>query len=157
MTRDSFQDIRDSDMFVNGWHRCEKTLTFDGATTNGIGDFDGTGNPATLFTVTGIIRVRIFAKCTTSLTITAGSTQSVGTALTTAGLIALTAGDAPDVNEIWHDATPDASIELDTVSTEKIISQNIISTTATANTLTGVIKFVLFWRAISDDGNAVSA
>lgn len=157
MVRESFPDIRDSDMFVNGWHRCEKTITYAGGTLNAIGDFDGTGNPVTLFTVTGIIRVRIFAKCTDSLTITAGSTQSVGTALSTAGLIALTAGDAIDVNEIWHDATPDASIELDTVSTEKIISQNVINTTATANTLTGTIKFVLFWRAVSDDGNAVAA
>ncbi len=157
MTRDSYLDIRESDAFVNGWHRCEKTLTFAGATTDGIGDFNGTGNPATLFTVTGIIRVRIFAKCTTSLAIDATATLQVGTALSTAGLIALTAGDAIDINEIWHDATPDASIELDTVSTEKIISQNVIATTATANINTGVIKFVLFWRPITDDGNAVPA
>ena len=157
MTRDSYQDIRDSDMFVNGWHRCEKTLTFAGATLNGVGDFDGTGNPATLFSVTGIIRARIYAKCTTDLAIAGGATLSVGTALTVAGLIALTAGDAIDINEIWHDATPDASIELDTVVTEKIVSQDIKANTATANINTGVIKFVLFWRAVTDDGNAVSA
>lgn len=157
MTRDSMQDIRDSDYFVNGWHRCEKTSTFAGASANGVGDFDGTGNPQTLFTVTGIIRARIFAKCTADLAIAGGATLSVGTALSTAGLIALTAGDAIDVNEIWHDATPDASIELDTVSTEKIVSQNIIATTATANINTGSIKYVLFWRPITDDGNAVPA
>jgi len=135
----------------------EKTLTFAGATPNAVGDYDGTGNPATLFTVTGSVELSIIAICTTTLTIDGGATVEVGTALSTAGLIAQTAGDAPDINEIWHDASPDASVELTSVITRKIVSQDVILTVATANVLTGVIKFMVKWAPISSDGNVVAA
>ncbi len=135
----------------------EKIVTFAGATPNAIGDFDGTGNPVTMFTVTGIVEMSIIAVCTTTLTIDGGATAEVGTTVTTAGLIAQTAGDAIDVNEIWHDATPDASVELTSVVARNIVSSDVILTVATANILTGVIKFIVRWAPISSDGNVVSA
>lgn len=135
----------------------EKTITFAGGTPNAIGDFDGTGNPVTLFTVTGIVELSIIARCTTTLTIDATATAEVGTALSLAGLIADTAGDAIDVNEIWHDATPDASVEVTSVITRKIVSQDVILTVTTANILTGVIEFIVKWAPISSDGNVVAA
>ena len=95
--------------------RVEKSITFDGGTTNDIGDFNGTGNTGNLFTVTGRVALTILAVCTTSL-VGASATVEVGTALSTAGLIAQTTGTNIDVNEIWHDATPDASVELRVVT-----------------------------------------
>ena len=136
--------------------RANKTVTFDGATTNDLGDFNGTGNPSDLFTVTGRVVLTILAVCTTSL-VGASATVEVGTALSTAGLIAQTTGTDIDVNEIWHDATPDASVELTTVLTNKIVSQNVELLVATANITAGVIKFIAFWTPLSEDGNVVAA
>lgn len=134
----------------------QKTMTFAGGTTNDPGDHDGTGDPATLFTVTGTVRMKLFATCTTLL---AGATATieVGTALNTAGLIAQTTATNIIANEIWHDATPDASIELWTVATEKIVRQNVIQTVGTANITSGVLVYHCIWAPISLDGNVVAA
>ena len=136
-----------------------KDITFAGGTANAIGDFDGTGNPATIFTVTGRVRCKLRAVVTTTLTIDATATVEVGITGNTAIFIALTAADAPDVNEIWHDATPDNATELESVNAERILAngQDIILTCATANTLTGVIRFYCEWTPISADGNVVAA
>ena len=45
------------------WQIATKTITFAGGTTNGIGDFDGTGNPATVFTVTGAVMAVVWGVC----------------------------------------------------------------------------------------------
>lgn len=153
----SLNDLKHSDLQYNGVRQAEKVITFAGATTDGIGDFDGTGNPFDIFSVTGTVIAKVFALCTTTLEIDATATLETGTALSTAALIALTAGDAIDVNEIWHDAAPDASIELSSILTEKIISQDVIGTVATANINTGVLKFICLWKPISKDGNVVAA
>ncbi len=64
----------------------EKVMTFAGGTTNDPGDFDGTGNPATLFTVTGTVLMKLFATCGVNLA-GASATIAVGTANITAGEI----------------------------------------------------------------------
>lgn len=133
----------------------DKTVTFSNA-TNGNGDYDGTGNPQTLFTVTGTVLLRVLARCTTNLTSTSG-TLEVGTALSTAGLIAQTTASAIDANEIWHDATPDSSIEATTVLTQKIVSQNVIQTVATADVSAGVIVYTALWYPLSAGASVVAA
>lgn len=116
----------------------------------------GQSATATLFTVTGVVAAKVFAKCTESLA-GATATVSVGTALSTAGLIALTTGTDLDVNEIWHDATPDASIELPTVLTERLVVQDIIQTVATAAVTDGTLVYYCLWTPISPDGDVVAA
>lgn len=128
---------------------------FAGGTTNARGDDGGTSDPFTLFTVTGVVAVRVFGVCTTNLAGT--GTVEVGTALSTAGLIAQTTGTDIDANEIWHDATPDASVELLTVATTKIITQNIIETVGTADITSGNIYYVCLWTPLTTDGNVVAA
>jgi hypothetical protein len=135
--------------------KCTPTA-FVGGTANGRGDYDGTGNPLTLFTVTGTVMMKLFGICTVSL-VGDSATLEVGTALSTAGLIAQTTATAIDANEIWHDATPDASIELSSVATEKIVSQNVIETVATANITAGNIYYICSWYPLTPDGNVVSA
>lgn len=144
---------------INDRLLAKKTLTFAGATTNGVGDFDGTGNPATLFTVTGVVSVKLMAVCTTLLTIDATATLEVGIAGNTAVLIALTAGDAIDANEIWHDTTPDSAYELASVVSERLLSngQDIIATVATANINTGVIDFYCEWKPFSAGASVIAA
>lgn len=126
----------------------EKTVTFAGGTVNDLGDFDGTGNPATLFTVTGTVFVKLFAVVEVA-PVGATATLIVGTAITTAGLIASTTATNLAIGEIWHDATPDASVELSTVAAEKIVNQNIIQTVGTANITAGRIKYICLWRPAS--------
>ena len=84
---------------------------FTGGTANTRGDDGGISDPLTLFTITGVVAVKVFGICTVDLASATG-TLEVGTALSTPGLIAQTAASAIDANEIWHDATPDASVEL---------------------------------------------
>ena len=61
---------------VNGQALAEKEITFVGGTPNAIGDFDGTGNPFDIFTVTGTVRMKIYAICTTNLAGAAGTFSS---------------------------------------------------------------------------------
>jgi len=160
MVEDNLNDLKyfnEKESKKDIWRLAEKSITFAGATPNAIGDFDGTGEPHTIFTVTGTVICKVIAVATTTLTIDATATLEVGTAVTTAGIIAQTAGDAPDVNEIWHDASPDASVEAATVAAEKIVNQDIIGTTDTANIKTGVIKYICLWKPLSSDGDVVAA
>ena len=123
--------------------------------------YTATGNGAvgavTLFNVTGVVAIQMLGRCTTTLEIQAGATIEIGTALTIAGLIAQTAGDAPDVNELWHDASPDASVELTSVLKKNIISQDVIQTIASDTIDSGVIKFMGWWFPMSPDGKVVVA
>ena len=128
---------------------------FAGGTTNARGDNDGTSDPFTLYTVTGVVAAKLFGVCTVNLAGT--GTVEVGTAISTAGLIAQTTGTDIDANEIWHDATPDASIELLTVATTKIVTQNIIETIGTADITSGNIYYVCLWRPLTPGSTVVSA
>ena len=130
----------------------QKTITFDGGTTNGIGDESGTNNPYTLFTVTGLVELSIIAVCSTDLVGTS-ATVEIGTATNTAGLIAQTTATDLDEDEIWHDATPNSSVELTSVVTRKLVYENVILTVGTADVTAGVVTFIVRWAPISEDGN----
>lgn len=131
-------------------------MTFAGGTTNDPGDYDGTGNPATLFTVTGTVFMKLIAVCETDVA-GANGTLIVGSAKDTDGLIAITTGTDIDINEIWHDATPDNSIEATTVAAEKIVNQDVIQTVATANLTSGAIRYICLWRPASLGATVVAA
>lgn len=124
-------------------HVAHNRVTFVAATTGKVGT-------VALFNVTGQVAVRLFA--VGEVTVTGSGTIEVGTAITTAGLCTQTSGSNIVANEIWHDATPDASVELSTVVAEKIVNQNIILTVASATLTAGRIKFVAIWKPISEDG-----
>ena len=124
------------------------TITWAALTTGAIGSHP-------LATVTGVVGVSLFAKVLTDATSGGAATIEVGTAVSTPGLIALTTFDKLDANELWHDASPDASIELDSVLTKKIVSQSIAVKITDATITGGTIVFYLSWYPISSDGNVV--
>lgn len=136
----------------------EKSITFAGGTTNAIGDHDGTGDPFTIFTVTGTVLARFFGVCETDLA-GASATLEVGFTGATTALIAQTTATDIDAGEIWYDNTPDAKMELLTVAPERIIANgaDIIGTVATANITSGVIRFFCIWYPLSSDGSVVAA
>lgn len=132
-----------------------KTMTFAGGTVNDPGDFDGTGNPATLFTVSGgMVAVKVYARVVTAL---AGATATiqVGTTVAAGTIIASTTATNLAVNEVWNDASPDISAEVD--STLRVVSQSIIQTVGTANITSGVIEYVAVWKPITEGATLVAA
>jgi len=139
-----------SDNSGNFGGKVQKSITYVAATTGATGS-------TTLATVTGVVAVQVFAIVDTTLTITPTSTIEVGTATSTAGLLPQVASDALDVSEIWHDATPDATIELTSVLTKKIISENIVQKITTETITGGAMTYYILWAPISRDGNVVVA
>lgn len=130
----------------------EYDITFTGA--GGAGAI-GT---ITLFTVTGLVKVRAIAYCET--TPVGAGTIELGTTINTAGLITQIA-DATNLatGEIWHDATPDASVELVTGTTsypEKFVSQDIKLKIASAAITAGRIRFVIQWAPVTKGSSVVS-
>ena len=133
----------------------EINITFDGGTADAIGDQSGTNNPYTLATVTGTVELVIIATCTTNLVSAGGGSLEVGVAGATAVLIAQSTATDIDAGEIWHDASPDAAVEVSTVITRKIVTKDVIMTVGTADITAGVIKFDIFWNPISANGKVV--
>ena len=141
------------------WGQYEKkTITFDGGTANAIGDHDGTGDPFTIFTVTGNVMVKVLAECTTDL-VGASATLEVGVTSDTAEIIAQTTAADIVATELWHDASPDSSCETSSVIAEKIIvgGADIIGTVGTANITAGVIDFFCYWLTLEDNASVVAA
>lgn len=124
-----------------------KAITFVAGTTGATG-------ATTLFTVTGVVAVRIFG-VVSGTDVTGSGTIEVGISGNTAALLAQTTGTALDVGEIWIDNAP-ATVEL--LPGFSILSAtNIIQTIATDTLNAGTVTYYCLWVPISDTGNVVSA
>lgn len=121
---------------------------------------DVTGaTPISVFTVTGDVVMAAVGVCKAALTTSDAITVELGVSGATTAFIAQIA-DATDLiaNEIWHDASPDATIELESVWADRIVSngQDVILTT-TGTVTDGDITFYCRWYPLSSDGNVVAA
>ena len=132
-----------------------KSMTLAGGTTNDPGDYDGTGNPATLFTVTGEVVAQVFATCQTALVSAGGGTISVGISGNTAALIALTTAADILINTVWIDTTPGT---IQALPSAQVFTNgtDIIQTIATANVTAGVLTYYCLWAPLSSTGNIVA-
>jgi len=130
-----------------------KNMVFDGATVDDPGDYTGgTGNPATLFTVTGDVLVYIMALCKTSL---AGAAElEVGLTGNTAILLPQIANVAAslDENMSWLDATPAIGKGQWMIFHPISGGLDIVQTVGAANITAGEIDYYCFWRPLSSDG-----
>lgn len=134
-----------------------KTITFDGNTTDAIGDHDGTGDPFTIFTVTGDVAVFVIGVCKTTLV--GAATLEVGVTDATAAILAQIANATTLVeNEVWA-ADNSPSLAESCATRYHFIGGglDIIGTVGTANITAGEIDFYCFWRPLSSDGNVVAA
>jgi len=131
-----------------------KTVTFTGA--EGLGAV-GSVN---LFTVLGLVKMRIMAICSVNLASDAapgGATIEVGVAGTTNKFIATTTAEDIDAADIWHDATPDAAVEADSVAPFYLnYGCNVIATVAVDDVVSGVITFIAEYVPL-ESGSAMSA
>jgi len=129
----------------------KKKVDYDGSSGNG-----QAGVVVPLFTVTGGVKLKLYAICTDDLIEGEGDgTTEVGIVGTTDALIATTTSAAIDEGEIWHDASPDAKVELESVATEYILGdgQNVIQTITTRNITDGTIEFCVEWTPLTADGD----
>lgn len=120
--------------------------------------FSDTAADVALFTVTGTVKARVFAVCTTLLASAAGCNLTVKAG--TVAIIAQTAATDIDAGEIWHAASPDASVELGSVAPEYIIANgaDISIDVETAKQVdSGVLEFYCLYTPLSADGAVVSA
>lgn len=111
-----------------------------------------------IFSVTGRVIVNIVCVCTTNV-VGAGNVE-LGIPASTAFFIPTTAAALLAAGEIWHDATPDAEIELSStvLVNEAIISDgNDIGLLSSAVLTSGVLEFYCNWAPLSADGLVVPA
>jgi len=130
-----------------------KTYTFVTATTGATGAH-------TLFTVTGGVRVKLYAICTTGLVpAVGGATIEVGTAADTPGIIAQATAANFLAGEIWDDNDPTTKLEPDSAIPEVVIGDgaDIIITVATQAVASGVIVFRAEYTPLTPNGNLVAA
>ena len=136
-----------------------KRMTFAGGTTNDPGDYDGTGNPATLFTVTGDVLIYPVFICKTTLV--GGATLKVGTTDVDAYILSMDDASTVLANQSQESSTGFNYIgQADFNSTNGFTisgGQDIIQTVGTANITAGVMDYYCFWRPLSSDGNVVAA
>lgn len=125
-----------------------KSITYVAGTTGATG-------ASTLFTVTGVVSVRVFATCGTSLTSGGAATIEAGIAGNTAAILAQTTATDIDAGQIWIDTAP-ATIEA--LPAPLIVSgANIIQTIGTTTVTGGVLTYYCMWEAISPNGNVSPA
>jgi len=139
----------------SSWHpfRCEKLVTFTGGTTDAWGDDGGALDGGAVFTVTGTVRMRVFAVVETDLV--GAATIELGITGSTASVLAQVANaTGMDAGQIWHDATVDAKTELSSVAIDRIIANglDIILTVGSTNITAGAIRFFCSWIPVSEDG-----
>ena len=129
-----------------------KTYTFVTATTGAVGTH-------ALFTVTGVVKVKVYAVCTTNVVAAVGGALiEVGTPTVTDGIIPQTTAANLIAGEIWDDSDPTTKIEPDSAIPEVIIGDGSdigikITTQAVAS---GVIEFRVEYTPISSDGSIVA-
>ena len=135
-----------------------KSVTFDGATADDPGDFDGTGNPHTLFLVTGVVRVAILAVVTTTLT-GSSATIKMGSEVDPDGFMGATTATGMAVGEVWNDTTPVITLQNpEVVLAEKIVANsNLVQEVETANITGGAIDYYCFWQPLSPGATVVAA
>ncbi len=111
-----------------------------------------------VFTVTGLVRARMWIECTEDVTSTSGnSTLQFGVEGVTDGIIAATGEDDIDVGELWYDATPTvkydtfANIVFDYITNDLDIGYEIL----TEATLDGTLAFHIVWEPLNATGAVV--
>lgn len=142
----------------------KKVVTFAGGTADAWGDDGGALDGGTLFTVTGVVKCIVVAKCTTSCT-GAGSTNEVGISGATAIFMPTTTMTNLDAGHIWlNNATPatccvvgESGAAADNLPVYMLNGNDIIMTTKTANTEAGVVEFYCYWTPISSDASVMAA
>ena len=130
--------------------RTKRTITFAGATTNAWGDDGGTLDGGVVYTVTGLVVVKIIAACTTLLDSDGAATLSLGITGDTAIFLPVETATQIDAGQVWVNDAANATYiivgeeaaAIDNVPEYLLNGNDIILTIAgAANVTSGVIDF----------------
>jgi hypothetical protein len=143
------------------WRVAKKVSSaFTGGTANSHGDSAGTGNPYTLFTVTGNVVIKaIWGVCNVTLT-GASSTVEVGVTGNTAALLAQETGTDIDAGGIYTGATQTVGAAAVPGSGALIAitgGLDIIETVGTADVTAGQIDYYVVWAPCEPNASVVAA
>lgn len=112
-----------------------------------------------VFTVTGLVRIRMIIECTENVTSSGGNaTLQFGDEDTTDLIIGATDENAIDIGELWYDTSPTTFIDtfanavMDYVDSGKDIGYEI-DTEATTN---GLLVFHCAWEPLNSTGLVVA-
>ena|SRR3990167_547803 len=145
--------------------RTKRTITFAGATTNAWGDDGGTLDGGVVFTVTGVVLIKIIAVCTTLLDSDGAATLSLGISGDTAIFLPVETATQIDAGQLWvNDASNvtyiiagEEAAAIDNIPEYLLNGNDLILTIAgAANVTAGVLDFYALWKPISDDGSVVA-
>jgi len=146
--------------------RTKRSITFTGAAgSNTWGDDGGTLDGGVMFTVTGVVQIKIIAVCNTLLDSDGAATLSVGITGATAIFLPVETATQIDAGQLWvNDAANVTYIDvgLESAATgnvpEYILNGNdiIMTIAGGANVTAGQIDFYALWKPISDDGSVVA-
>lgn len=112
-----------------------------------------------VFTVTGLVRLRMWVECTTNLASAGDAAQlQLGVEGATNAFIAATNEDALDANDIWYDATP--TVVYDTAANsilDYVVNGLDVGYEITGEALTaGALTFHCAWDALNSTGNVAA-
>ena len=145
--------------------RTKRTITFAGATTNAWGDDGGTLDGGVIYTVTGLVFVKLIAVCTTLLDSDGAATLAIGITGDTAIFMPAETATQIDAGQIWFNDAANAAYGIigeeaaaaDNLPEYALSGNDIILTVAGgANVTSGVLDFYALWKPISDDGEVVA-
>ena len=149
--------------FLNYQIAKHEASAYTGGTPDSHGDHDGTADPYTIFTVTGLVHIRrMFGTCGTLIagagTIDLGITEDVN-------IFATQLADATtwDADEIW-----DLSNDPGTIANGSVIpaandlgwilnGTDVIETLAAANLTSGQVDWYCIWAPLASGASIVSA
>lgn len=137
--------VASADRIVNGeWERLSVSVVFDGS--NG----QSTIAEHELFTVTGLVQIKIVCMVDATLTQVDGDIQ-LGIAGTTNNLIATTPEQLLTIGEFWYDATPDTLVDIPgSAILERVLNGQDIGYEITTNVIdVGALTFMLEWKPLS--------
>lgn len=126
-----------------------KSVTYTGAA--------GLGSQTTTvrFTVSGVVKFRLFAVCGTDL---AGASATIAAGVTgnNTALIAATTATGIDTGHLWFSNTPGFATAISNIA-ENITSKDINETIATANITGGQLTYYCLWTPVSDGATVTAA
>ena len=143
--------------------RTKRTITFAGATADAWGNDAGALDGAAIYTITGLVQVKLMAVCTTDLT-GATATISIGITGDTAIFMPVETATQIDSGQVWVNDVANAAYIIigeeeaaaDNLPVYLLNGNDIILTVATSNVTAGVLDFYALWKPISDDGDIVA-